>query len=148
MITDSELAEQIDMIRTETKRLQARWTPQRQAIVEHFLLMGDHVTVEALHAEVKQHDEGVSAATVYRTLNLLVDIGTAVKRAFGDGPAVFESNLGDHHHDHLIDADTGEIHEFENDEIEALQKLVAEKMGYELTDHRLVLYGRKIKKTS
>ncbi|NRA37188.1 MAG: transcriptional repressor [Planctomycetes bacterium] len=142
--TKSELEEQIELIRKEAKGLQVRWTPQRQAIVEHFLRKKGHITVEDLHEVVKADDAGISAATVYRTLNLLVDIDVAVKRVFNDGPAVFESNLDRHHHDHLIDADTGEIHEFENDEIEALQKLVAEKLGYELTDHRLVLYGKKI----
>lgn len=147
MISDSELSQQIELVRKEAKGLQVRWTPQRQCIVEQFLRKESHVSVDDLLNEVKccsACSDGVSAATVYRTLNLLVDIGVALKRVFNKGPAVFESSLNRHHHDHLIDADTGEIHEFENEEIEALQKLVAEKMGYELTDHRLVLYGRKI----
>ena len=121
-----------------------RWTEQRDVIVQTFIDCGEHVSVEDLHAEVKKIDPSVSPATAYRTMNLLVELGIAVKRIFGEGSAHFELVVNRDHHDHLIDVESGEVHEFTNDEIEELQKLVAKQLGYDLVDHRLVLYGKRL----
>ena len=121
-----------------------RWTDQRSVIVKTFLEAGHHVSVEELHAKVKEIDPSVSPATAYRTMNLLVELGVAVKRIFGEGSAHFELLVDRDHHDHLIDVDSGEVHEFTNEEIEELQKIVAKQLGYDLVDHRLILYGKRI----
>ncbi len=135
-------------IREEAKLKNVRWTGQRKVIIETFIDSGHHISVEELHKEIKEIDPSVSAATVYRTMNLLVEIGVAVKRIFDQGSASFELVVDRKHHDHLIDVDTGDVHEFTNDEIEELQKVVAERLGYELIDHRLVLYGKRVKQES
>ncbi len=145
-MSEDRAAEQLQYIKTEVKRCQVRWTAQRQVIVEHFIANKGHYTVEDFFGAVSVQDSSISMATVYRTLNLLVDIGVAVKRVFGDGPATFEFILNRDHHDHLIDVDSGEIVEFVDEDIERLQQLVAEELGYDLHDHRMILYGRKIKK--
>lgn len=133
----------LDYIRTEVRRCQVRWTEQRAVIVEQFIKRPGHHVVEDFYELIKRQDESISMATVYRTFNLLVDIGVAVKRVFGDGAGTFEYIHKRDHHDHLIDVESGEIIEFVNDEIEVLQKMVAKQLGFELHDHRLVLYGRK-----
>ena len=135
--------EHIKHIKSEVRRCEVRWTPQRQKIVEYFIQHPGHHQVEEFCAALRETDSSISMATVYRTLNLLVDIGVAVKRVFGDGPGTFEYIYKRDHHDHLIDVESGEIVEFVDDEIEELQKIVAKELGFELTDHRLVLYGRK-----
>ena len=142
-MNDGDLKSHIDHIKAEVRRCDVRWTPQRQKIVEYFIQHPGHHQVEEFCEAMRQNDASISMATVYRTLNLLVDIGVAVKRVFGDGPGTFEYIYKRDHHDHLIDVDSGEIIEFVDDEIEALQKIVAKELGFELTDHRLVLYGRK-----
>jgi len=83
----------------------------------------------------------VSTATVYRTMNLLVGIGFAHKRFFGEGSAIFEPSVGKHHHDHLVCRSCGKIVEFVEDEIEELQEQVARRHGFRLLSHRLNLYG-------
>lgn len=131
-------------IRQEAKRKRVRWTEQRRSIVETFINSGRHISVDELYQEVRNIDASVSPATVYRTMNLLVEIGVAVKRIFDQNSATFELIVDRNHHDHLIDVDTGEVHEFTNEEIEELQRVVAKRLGYELTDHRLVLYGKRL----
>lgn len=139
-----DIDEQLEFIRSETRRCQVRWTSQRETIVRHFIAHHQHFTVDAFYEEIHAIDAQISMATVYRTLNLLVDIGVAVKRLFGDGPATFEYIHDREHHDHLIDVESGEIIEFVDEEIEELQRIVARQLGFKLSDHRLVLYGRKI----
>ena len=84
-------------------------------------------------------DPKISIATVYRTMRLFADAGIIEKHDFGDGRARYEE-MGDVHHDHLIDMKSGKVIEFSNDEIEKLQRQVARKFGYKLIDHRLELY--------
>ena len=105
----------------------------------------DHPDVDELHKRVNLLDEKISIATVYRTVKLFEEAGILEKHDFKGGKARYEQSP-DEHHDHLIDINSGEIIEFVNEEIEELQKKVAQKLGYKLVDHKLELYGSKIKK--
>ena len=104
----------------------------------------DHPDVDELYNRVSKVDPKISIATVYRTVKLLEEAGILVKHDFKAGKARYEQ-IRESHHDHLIDVKTGEIIEFVDEEIEKLQKKVAEKYGYKLVDHKLELYGVKKK---
>jgi len=104
----------------------------------------DHPDVDELYKRVSKIDSKISIATVYRTVKLFEEAGIIAKHDFKGGKARYEE-LRESHHDHLIDIKTGEIIEFVNNDIEELQKKVAEKYGYELVDHKLELYGIKKK---
>ncbi|MFM2092253.1 MAG: hypothetical protein RLZZ127_2742 [Planctomycetota bacterium] len=131
----------IDGIRDEIRRRGVRWTPQREAIVRTLLASDGHLTAEALHKEVRSQDRSISAATVYRTVNLLVEMGVVHKRQFGEGSASFESALGRVHHDHLVCTRCGSIQEFLDARIEDLQEEVAARQGWSLLHHRMDLFG-------
>ena len=105
----------------------------------------DHPDFDELYNRVSKIDTKISIATVYRTVKLFEEAGIISKHDFKGNKARYEQTTHEHH-DHLIDINTGEITEFVNDDIEKLQKKVAEKLGYKLVDHRLELYGSKIKK--
>ena len=105
----------------------------------------DHPDVDELYNRVSKIDPKISIATVYRTVKLFEEAGILTKHDFKGGKARYEA-IVESHHDHLIDIKTGEIIEFVDDEIEMLQKKVADKYGYKLVDHKLELYGSKIKK--
>ena len=100
----------------------------------------DHPDVDELYSRVSKVDPKISIATVYRTVKLFEEAGILTKHDFKGGKARYEAMI-ESHHDHLIDIKTGEIIEFVDDEIEKLQKKVAEKYGYKLVDHKLELYG-------
>ena len=102
----------------------------------------DHPDVDELYNRVSKIDPKISIATVYRTVKLFEEAGILTKHDFKGNKARYEQ-LDDDHHDHLIDLKTGEIIEFVDEEIEKLQKKVADKYGYELVDHKLELYGVK-----
>ena len=102
----------------------------------------DHPDVDELYNRVSKMDPKISIATVYRTVKILEEAGILVKHDFKAGKARYEQ-IRESHHDHLIDVKTGEIIEFVDEEIEKLQKKVAEKYGYKLVDHKLELYGVK-----
>ena len=104
----------------------------------------DHTDVDELYNRVSKVDPKISIATVYRTVKLFEEAGILTKHDFKGGKARYEAMI-ESHHDHLIDIKTGEIIEFVDDEIEKLQKKVAEKYGYKLVDHKLELYGVKKK---
>ena len=104
----------------------------------------DHPDVDELYNRVTKVDSKISIATVYRTVKILEEAGILVKHDFKAGKARYEQ-IRESHHDHLIDVKTGEIIEFVDDEIEKLQKKVADKYGYRLVDHKLELYGIKKK---
>ena len=104
----------------------------------------DHPDVDELYSRVSKVDTKISIATVYRTVKILEEAGILIKHDFKAGKARYEQ-IRESHHDHLIDVKTGEIIEFVDDEIEKLQKKVAEKYGYNLVDHKLELYGIKKK---
>ena len=103
----------------------------------------DHPDVDELYKRVSKIDAKISIATVYRTVKLFEEAGILTKHDFKGGKARYEAMI-ESHHDHLIDVKTGEIIEFVDDEIEKLQKKVAEKYGYKLVDHKLELYGVKV----
>ncbi|GLQ20645.1 Fur family transcriptional regulator [Algimonas porphyrae] len=121
-----------------------RLTEQRRVIAKVLANSDDHPDAEELYARASKIDSRISLATVYRTVRLFSDSGIIETHDFRDGRARYEAADADHH-DHLIDVQTGEVIEFVDDEIEALQHRIAEKLGYELVDHRLELYGRKKK---
>ena len=122
-----------------------RLTDQRKLIAKVMSEAQDHPDVDELHKRVNKIDTKISIATVYRTVKLFEEAGIFSKHDFKGGKARYEQSPKEHH-DHLIDINTGEIIEFVNQDIEKLQKQVAEKLGYKLVDHRLELYGSKIKK--
>jgi Fur family ferric uptake transcriptional regulator len=122
-----------------------RLTDQRKLIAEVMSESKDHPDVDELHKRVNKLDSKIRIATVYRTVKLFEEAGVVAKHDFKGNKARYEK-APEEHHDHLIDINTGEIIEFVNEDIEKLQKKVAEKLGYKLVDHRLELYGSKIKK--
>jgi len=122
-----------------------RLTDQRKLIAKIMSESEDHPDVDELHKRVNKVDIKISIATVYRTVKLFEESGIVEKHDFKGDKARYEQAPKEHH-DHLIDINTGEITEFVNQEIEKLQNQVAEKLGYKLVDHRLELYGSKIKK--
>ncbi len=124
--------------RCETKGL--RMTDQRRIIASVLEESDDHPDVEALYERASAQDDGISLATVYRTVKLFEEAGILDRLEFGDGRARYEDAERDHH-DHLIDLTTGEVIEFVDAEIEALQEKIAAKFGYTLKGHRLELYG-------
>jgi Fur family transcriptional regulator, ferric uptake regulator len=134
-------AEIAQLVRDEARQRGVRWTNQRQAIVDCFVASGEHLSVEELHRRARAVDPTVSAATVYRTVNLLVELGIAHKRHFGTASATFEVAFQRHHHDHLVCTGCGTIQEFHRDTIERLQEDVAREYGFTLADHRMELYG-------
>ena len=119
-------------------------TDQRKVIAKVMSESEDHPDVDELYKRVSLIDSKISIATVYRTVKLFEELAILTKHEFKGGKARYEE-LNESHHDHLIDVKTGEIVEFVDDEIEKLQKKVAEKYGYELVDHKLELYGIKKK---
>jgi Fur family ferric uptake transcriptional regulator len=124
--------------RCEAKAL--RMTTPRRVIAQVLQDSDDHPDVEELFARANAIDEGISIATVYRTVKLFEEAGILDKLEFGDGRARYEDAEREHH-DHLIDMNSGEVIEFVDPDIEALQEKIAAKLGYELRGHRLELYG-------
>ncbi len=116
-------------------------TRQRSLILETFFGLDGHLSVEELWEKVRRVNSRVSVATVYRTMKLLAESGLATARNFGDGHTRYEAMEGRVHHDHLICTSCEQIVEFENDQIERLQELVAKKHGFKVTSHKMELYG-------
>ena len=131
----------------ETKCIEkgVRLTEQRKLVAKVMSESIDHPDVDELHKRVAKIDSKISIATVYRTVKLFEEVGVVAKHDFKGNKARYEEATHEHH-DHLININTGEIVEFVDADIERLQKKVAEKLGYKLVDHRLELYGSKIKK--
>ena len=117
-----------------------RMTDQRRIIAQVIEQAVDHPDVEELYRRASARDPRISLSTVYRTLNLFEESGLVTKHDFKDGRARFEP-IPDEHHDHLIDIRSGKVIEFRNEEIEAIQELIAKRLGYKLVDHRLELYA-------
>ena len=118
-----------------------RMTAQRSLIIETLVGSDDHPDADQVYRRAVERDQSISLPTVYRTLNLLDDAGIIKKINMNDGKARFESVKGEH--DHLIDADNGYIHEFYNQELKKILESIADKMGYEVIDHRIEIVGRK-----
>tara|TARA_B110000438_G_C15653984_1_gene580834 strand:+ start:327 stop:737 length:411 start_codon:yes stop_codon:yes gene_type:complete len=119
-------------------------TDQRKIIAKVMSESNDHPDVDELYKRVSKIDTKISIATVYRTVKLFEETGILTKHEFKGGKARYEE-LNESHHDHLIDIKSGEIIEFVDEDIEKLQKKVADKYGYNLVDHKLELYGIKKK---
>lgn len=117
-----------------------RMTDQRRVIARVIEESFDHPDVEELYRRAAEIDPRISLSTVYRTVNLFEEAGLVTKHDFKDGRARFEL-IPDEHHDHLIDIRSGTVIEFRNEEIEAIQELIAKRLGYKLVDHRLELYA-------
>lgn len=123
-----------------------RMTEQRRIIARVLSASDDHPDAEELHRRANVLDTSISLATVYRTVKLFEDSGIIERHDFRDGRARYEE-IPDEHHDHLIDVKSGEVVEFQSEEIEKLQEEIAHKLGYKLVDHRLELYGVPLKET-
>ncbi len=121
-----------------------RMTEQRKIIAQVIENTIDHPDVEELYRRAVKIDKKISLSTVYRTLNLFEEAGLVTKHDFKDGRARFEL-IPEQHHDHLIDIKSGKVIEFRNEEIEAIQEVIANRLGYKLVDHRLELYGVRLK---
>lgn len=120
-----------------------KMTGQRRTILKVLGESEDHPSVEVVYERAKKIDTSISIATVYRTLSLLDEMNLVIRHEFQEGHSRYELNW-DHHH-HLIDLETGKVIEFQNDDLEKLKKKIAHDLGYDLVDHRLEMYGRKIK---
>lgn len=121
-----------------------KMTGQRRVILKVLDEAADHPSVEEVYERAKAVDSSISMATVYRTLNLLDELELVMRHEFKENFARYELNT-DHHH-HLIDVETGEVVEFQNEEIENMKAEIARKLGYDLVECRLELYGKKIRK--
>ena len=122
-----------------------KMTGQRKVILKVLSKAEDHPSVEDVYDRAKKIDSSISIATVYRTLGLLDELDLVIRHEFQEGYSRYELNW-DHHH-HLVDLETGKVIEFQNDELEKLKIKIAKDLGYELVDHRLELYGKKLKKS-
>jgi Fur family transcriptional regulator, ferric uptake regulator len=117
-----------------------KMTGQRRVIARVLSDATDHPDVEQLHRRAVEIDPRISVATVYRTLRLFEEANILERHEFRSGRARYEE-APEEHHDHLIDLQSGRVLEFQDQEIEALQRKVAERLGYRLVDHRLELYA-------
>jgi Fur family ferric uptake transcriptional regulator len=120
-----------------------RITEQRREIARVMSESHDHPDVERLHERAVAIDPGISIATVYRTVRLFEEAGILDRHDFGDGRARYEA-APEAHHDHMIDVETGKVIEFVDPELEALQRQIAERLGFRLVDHRMELYGVRV----
>ncbi len=121
-----------------------KMTGQRRVILKVLGSASDHPSVEDVYERAKDMDSSISIATVYRTLSLLDELDLVIRHEFQEGYSRYEVN--DEHHHHLVDLETGKVVEFQNDELEKLKVKIARDLGYDLIDHRLELYGKKLKK--
>ena len=133
-------SERLDRIEQACVDKGLRMTDQRRVIARVLAGSQDHPDVEELYRRAVAVDPHISIATVYRTVRLFEEAGIIARHDFRDGRSRYEE-LPTRHHDHLIDMKTGAVVEFEDDEIERLQEIIAERLGYKLVDHRLELYG-------
>jgi Fur family ferric uptake transcriptional regulator len=122
-----------------------RITEQRRVIAKVLSESTDHPDVEKLHERATDIDPGISIATVYRTVRLFEEAGILDRHDFGDGRARYEA-APEAHHDHMIDVESGQVIEFVDPELEALQRVIAERLGFRLVDHRMELFGVRLER--
>ena len=132
----------VDALKSEGIKL----TPQRQAVFSNIMNSEGHRECSDIHDSISKEGIDVSRATVYRTLDILVNYNLIRKLVIGNEKAKYEKKIGRKHHDHMICIETGDIIEFENDEIEELQEKEAKKHGYEIVKHVHQLFVKPIKK--
>jgi len=123
-----------------------RMTDQRRVIARVLSDATDHPDVEEVHRRSMKIDPRISIATVYRTVRLFEEAGIVDRHDFRDGRSRFEPT-SEAHHDHLINIETGKVLEFRDEQLEELQKIIAERLGFRLVDHRMELYGVSLKRT-
>lgn len=145
MPNEPQQDESISRIEEQCLEKGMKMTDQRRVIARVLSEATDHPDVEQLHKRATEIDSRISIATVYRTVRLLEDSDILTRHDFRDGRSRYEE-VPDDHHDHLIDVDSGDVIEFQNEEIERLQERIAKELGFRLVDHRLELYGVKIDK--
>lgn len=136
--------ESFEELEEKCARAGVKMTGQRRLILQVLTGAEDHPSVESVFDRAKALDPSVSMATVYRTLNLLDELELVQRHEFKQNFARFEVNAAHHHH--LVDLETGKVIEFQNEKLEKLKEEIARELGYELVDHTLELYGRKLKK--
>lgn len=134
-----------DTLIAQCRKMGKRITGPRRIIAEVVAHAQDHPDISELHRRAVAIDPRISLSTVYRTLKLFAARGLVERHSFAGGRVQIEP-AAERHHDHLIDVDTGEVVEFRSDAIELFQAEVAKQLGFELTGHKLVLYGRRISK--
>jgi Fur family ferric uptake transcriptional regulator len=133
----------MNRLEQECSKAGLKMTGQRKVILKVLDDSEDHPSVEDVYERAKMIDNSISMATVYRTLNLLDELELVVRHEFKENFARYELNT-DHHH-HLIDIETGDVVEFQDDEIEKMKETIAKNLGYDLVECRLELYGKKRK---
>lgn len=136
-----EFQEEKKVFLEHIRRAGLRRTAQRDLILEIFLKTEEHLSSDALYKLVKKKDPQVGFTTVYRTLKLLTEAGLAREVAFGDGKTYYEHHYAHEHHDHIICTECGKVAEFFSAEIEALQDLIADSLGFMPTHHSLRMWG-------
>ncbi len=141
VVGEQELSSLLETYKAYLTQHKLKYTAQRETIITEFLRAGGHLSAEELFRMVKKKSAGVGLASVYRTINSLVEAGLAVERRFLNRTSVYELHEPGHHHDHLICLRCRKIFEFENEAIEDQQRKVAEGLGFQLKDHKLELYG-------
>jgi Fur family ferric uptake transcriptional regulator len=139
--SEHELGALLEAYKAYLTQHKLKYTAQREVIIAEFLRAGGHLSAEELFRNVKKKAAGVGLASVYRTINSLVEAGLAVERRFLNRTSVYELHEPGQHHDHLICLRCRKIFEFENEAIEDQQRKVAEDLGFQLKDHKLELYG-------
>ena len=140
MATDAEWSDALERLEKLCIEKGMRMTEQRRVIARVLSVASDHPDVEELHRRAHTVDPHISIATVYRTVRLFEESGILTRHDFQGGRSRYEE-ASEMHHDHLIDMKSGAVVEFIDEEIEALQKAIAKRLGYRLVDHRLELYG-------
>ena len=135
------MQEELEVLREHLTRNRLKRTVQRETILEVFLHSKRHLTVEELHALVKDHDSSIGLTTVYRTMKLFCDCSLARANHFEEGRVRYEQQYKTAHHDHMICIQCGETIEFVHPQIEKLQEKVARQFGFRITDHRMEIYG-------
>lgn len=142
--TDNAVADKVRHMEELCAAKGLKITGQRRTIAAVIAESEDHPDVQEIYTRAAKKDSKISIATVYRTVKTFEELKIVERHDFGDGRSRYEES-GEDHHDHLIDVNSGEVIEFVNDEIERLQEKIAAELGYRLLDHKLELYGVKIK---
>lgn len=134
-------ADRFSIFKEHLRQQGLKSTAQRDDIARVFFATNRHISVEELYNDVKRINPRIGYATVYRMMKLLTECGLALARHFRDGEARYENQAEGHHHDHMICERCGRIVEFTEDRIEALQAVVARRLGFRITGHKMELYG-------
>ena len=143
-VIGASVAREVSVETQDLRKAGLKVTHPRMRILEVLAETGNHLTAEDIYRKLLDHEDDIGLATVYRVLTQFEAAGLVLKHNFEGGQAVYELDRGKHH-DHMVDVDTGKVIEFTSEDIERLQREIAEKHGYRIQDHSLVLYVRKKK---